>query len=78
MDHQVNIGKTEGRYRIGIGLLLIGIGGLTMLPEWGSALVFVLGSLMLFTGVRLFCPLWKCLGINTCQDHHHDHHSSVN
>ena len=73
MEYHTNIGKTEGRLRIGLGILLPGIAGLTMLPEWGSAFAFLLGSIMLFTGIRLFCPLWKFLGINTGEYHPGEH-----
>jgi hypothetical protein len=69
MEHRVNLGRSEGRVRIALGILLLGIAGLTMLPEWGSALAFVVGTLMLFTGIRLFCPLWNLLGIHTCEQH---------
>lgn len=69
MERHENMGKTEGRLRILLGILLLGIAGLTVLPEWGSALTFLLGTMMLFTGIRLFCPLWKVLGISTCEHH---------
>ena len=61
-----NIGKAERRIRIGLGVLLLGIAGLTMVPDWGSALAFVLGAVALFAGIGRFCPLWKVFGVNTC------------
>jgi len=73
MEHPVNIGKHECRLRIGLGILLIGIGGLTALPEWGSLMLFGLGVMAIYTGVHHFCPLWKLFGINTCE-HPQDHH----
>jgi len=69
MEHQINLGKMEGKIRIGLGILLLGTAGLTMLPEWGSALSFLVGTMLLFTGIRLFCPIWKFLGVNTSEHH---------
>lgn len=74
MKHTVNIGKHERRLRIGLGIILIGIGGLSTLPEWGSLAAFFLGAIALYTGIHHFCPVWKLLGINTCE-HPQDHHS---
>lgn len=65
---ECNLGRTERKTRIGLGILFLGIGGLTMVPEWGSALVFGVGAIALFTGVARHCPVWRMLGINTCHD----------
>lgn len=73
MEHPVNIGKNERRLRIGLGVLLVGIGGLTALPEWGSLALFCLGVIAIYTGIHHFCPLWKLFCINTCE-HPQNHH----
>ncbi len=72
---ECNLGKTERKTRIGLGILFLGIAGLTMLPEWGSALVFgvgaialFIGAIALFTGVARYCPVWRMLGINIFHD----------
>jgi Inner membrane protein YgaP-like, transmembrane domain len=74
MGHIVNMGKHESRIRIGLGLFLLAIGGLTALPEWASLVAFCLGAVALYTGIHHFCPLWKWLGINTCEQQHQKHH----
>ena len=71
---ECNLGKTERRIRVFLGVVLLGIAGLTMLPEWGSGLAFVLGIVALFSGVARFCPLWKVFGINTCERKHAESH----
>ena len=65
---ECNIGKTERRIRVGLGIFLLGLAGLTFLPDWPALLTFVVGAVALFTGIARFCPLWKVLGINSC-DH---------
>ena len=74
MEHPVNIGKTERRIRIGLGILLIGIGGLTAFPEWASLVAFCLGGIAIYTGIHHFCPVWKLFGINTCEHHNLENH----
>lgn len=74
MEHIVNIGKHERRLRIGLGIFLIGIGGLTALPEWGSLVAFCLGAIALYIGIHHFCPLWKLLGITACDQQRQEHH----
>ncbi len=79
MKHTVNIGKHERRLRIGLGILLIGIGGLTALPEWGSLVAFFLGGIALYTGIHHFFPMRKWLGTNTCgRPHNHHEPSQIN
>jgi len=74
MECQFNMGKTERRIRIVLGILLLGLAGLTMLPEWGSLLAFAVGVLALFTGIRQFCPFRKWLGFNTGAHHPVENH----
>lgn len=74
MEHIVNIGKNERRLRIGLGFFLIGMGGVTALSGWGSLAAFGLGASAIYTGIHHFCPLWKLLGINTCNHHRLEHH----
>ena len=61
-----------------LGVLILGIGGTTLLPEWGSLVAFVLGVIALFTGIRQFCPIRKWLGINTYDHHPTENHYRVN
>lgn len=64
MEQIVNIGKNESRLRIGFGFFLIGMGGVTALPGWGSLAAFGLGASLIYMGIHHFCPLWKLLGIH--------------
>jgi len=74
MECQFNMGKTERRIRMTLGVLILGIGGTTLVPEWGNLLAFVLGVIALFTGIRQFCPIRKWLGIKTYDHHHAENH----
>ena len=60
-----NVGHTERMVRIGLGILFLGIGGLTMMPGWGTGLALVIGVVALGTGILGFCPAWRLFGMNT-------------
>jgi hypothetical protein len=62
-----NIGFTEQKIRIGLGIVLLLVGGLANLPGWGGTVAMALGLVALVSGLIRFCPLWRLLGINTCQ-----------
>ena len=47
-----NLGKMERSIRIALGLILLAIGGLTALPNWG----LVIGLVALLTGAAGYCP----------------------
>jgi hypothetical protein len=55
---ECNIGKTERRIRVGVGLLFLGIASFAILPEWGLILGLVLGAIGVATGVVGHCHLW--------------------
>ena len=74
MECQFNMGKAERRIRMVLGVVILGIGGTTLVSEWGSLLAFVLGVFVLFSGIRQFCPIRKWLGINTYDPHHAENH----
>jgi len=61
-----NVGGIERPIRIGLGILLLGIGAFANLPLVGTAIVLAGGTIALVTGVIEFCPLWALLGMNTC------------
>ena len=65
-----NVGHVERVIRIGLGLALLAIGGLTALPVWSTMFILVIGLVALVTGIMGFCPAWRLLGMNTC---HHNH-----
>jgi uncharacterized membrane protein HdeD (DUF308 family) len=62
-----NVGGIERPIRIGLGILLLGIGAFANLPPVGTAIVLVAGAIALVTGVIEFCPVWALLGMNTCR-----------
>lgn len=61
-----NVGGIERPIRIGLGILLLGIGAFANLPLVGTAIVLAGGTIALVTGVIEFCPVWALLGMNTC------------
>ena len=61
-----NVGGIERPIRIGMGILLLGIGVFANLPLLGTVIMLSAGAIALVTGVIQFCPLWALLGMNTC------------
>ena len=61
-----NVGGIERPIRILLGILLLGLGTFANLPLIGTAIVLMLGSIALVTGVVGYCPLWTLFGLNTC------------
>ena len=61
-----NLGHSERIIRIGLGLLLLAVAGLTLLPGWGTLLALVIGAVALLTGFLGFCPAWRLFKMNTC------------
>ena len=62
-----NVGGIERPIRILLGVLMLGIGALANLSLLGTAIVLMVGTVALVTGVIEYCPLWTLLGVNTCQ-----------
>ena len=65
-----NVGHIERIIRVGLGVTLLAIAGLTVLPMWGTMLVLVFGIVALVTGIMGHCPAWRLLGVNTCHQTH--------
>ena len=61
-----NVGGVERPIRIVVGIALLGIGAFAGLPQVGTGLALVVGTIILVTGAIGFCPVWTILGINTC------------
>ncbi|TAJ34978.1 MAG: DUF2892 domain-containing protein [Nitrospirae bacterium] len=61
-----NVGGIERPIRIGLGLILLGVGAFAGLPPLATAAAYVVGGVALVTGAIGFCPAWSLLGINTC------------
>ena len=62
-----NVGGTERRIRLIVGVGLLGVAWLMNLPSWGIAMISVIGGIALVTGAVWYCPAWSVLGVNTCQ-----------
>ncbi|HWP96017.1 MAG TPA: DUF2892 domain-containing protein [Syntrophomonadaceae bacterium] len=56
-----NVGKTEQMIRIGIGVVMIGI-GIYFRSWWG-----LIGILPIITGTIRYCPASAILGVSTCE-----------
>ena len=61
-----NVGGIERPIRIIVGVVLLAIGAIASLPLFGTAMVLLLGTIALVTGVIQYCPLWALFGMNTC------------
>ncbi|HBP88994.1 MAG: DUF2892 domain-containing protein [Nitrospira sp.] len=61
-----NIGHHERVIRIGIGLLLLALSGVSLFPGWGDLALVSIGLIALLTGIIGYCPAWQVFGINTC------------
>ena len=61
-----NVGGIERPIRILLGVLMLGIGAFANLSLLATAIVLIVGTVALVTGVIEYCPLWTLLGLNTC------------
>jgi uncharacterized membrane protein HdeD (DUF308 family) len=61
-----NVGGIERAIRIGLGILMLGIGAFANLPLVATAMILAAGTIALVTGVIQFCPVWALFGMNTC------------
>jgi hypothetical protein len=61
-----NVGGIERPIRIIVGVALLAIGAFASLPLFGTAMVLLVGTIALVTGVIQYCPLWAFFGMNTC------------
>ena len=61
-----NVGGIERPIRIGLGLVLLGVGAFADLSPTLTIIAYVVGAVALVTGAIGFCPAWTLLGINTC------------
>lgn len=56
-----NVGRTEQKIRIGIGVIILAI-GLLYRSWWG-----LIGLLPIITGAIRYCPASALLGVSTCE-----------
>jgi len=62
-----NVGGLDRAVRIiaGVILILVGFGG--WFSGWGAIAAYVIGAVVLLTGIIGFCGAYPLLGINTCK-----------
>jgi len=60
-----NVGKTEQKIRIGVGVIIVAIGWYLGI-WWG-----LIGILPIITGSIRYCPVSTILGVSTCEAENH-------
>lgn len=60
---QANLHQVDRIIRIVIGITLILLPLFAVIGWWG----YVVGAILLATGLINFCPIYRLLGINTCK-----------
>ena len=74
MTRFCNMGHHERVIRVGVGLLLLAIGGFSIVTEWANLLALGVGMIALLTGILGYCPAWHLFGISTCSSKVPRHH----
>lgn len=59
---KANVGGIDRILRIVIGIVLIALAVTNVVSLWG----FIVGGIVLATGVLRFCGAYTLLGVNTC------------
>ncbi|MDX9715014.1 MAG: DUF2892 domain-containing protein [Dissulfurispiraceae bacterium] len=62
-----NIGSTDSRIRIFLGIIFLILALFVSNTSWLSVLLFILGVVSIFTGFSGFCALYTLFGINTAK-----------
>lgn len=60
---KANLHQVDRIIRIVIGITLIVLPLFAVIGWWG----YVVGAILLATGLINFCPIYRLLGINTCK-----------
>lgn len=66
-----NVGLLERVIRVILGLIAIIIAlnpTSFSLPDWGAAVLIVVGAGLVITGLIAYCPIFALLNINTCEE----------
>ncbi len=61
-----NVGGLERGIRILLGAVLIALGPFHVVEGKLMVASYIVGAILLVTGLFAFCPAWSLLGINTC------------
>ncbi len=68
MKIDLNIGSGDRVLRVIIGCVLIGLGYSSLLTGGVAIAAYVVGAVIILTGVIRFCPAYKVFNINTGSD----------
>lgn len=61
-----NLGHSERAIRLVLGGILVTVGYLADLSMGAVIALYLVGAVILVSGIAGFCPVWQLLGINTC------------
>ena len=61
----LNLGSADRVMRVVIGCILIGLGYSSLLTGGAAMAAYIVGAILILTGVVRFCPAYVLLGINT-------------
>jgi len=64
MKLQKNVGETDKKIRIGLGVVFVFLA--IQIPEWPRWVLLLIGIVLILTGLLQFCGLYTIFGINTC------------
>jgi ABC-type Mn2+/Zn2+ transport system permease subunit len=68
MSH--NVGGVERPIRVLLGLALLGIAYFHAVLGGVAIAAYVVGGILLLTGLAGYCPAWSVFRINTCATNH--------
>jgi uncharacterized membrane protein HdeD (DUF308 family) len=61
-----NVGGVERTLRLSLGLALVIVGILMTGSPWTTAILLVIGGILVLTGVVRYCPVNALVGRNSC------------
>lgn len=61
-----NLGHSERAIRLVLGGILVTVGYLADLSMGAVIALYLVGAVILVSGIAGFCPVWQLLGITTC------------
>lgn len=67
MKIECNVGGTERIVRLVLGVVLIALGFFGVLSGTLLIIGYVIGAIMLITGIIAYCPLNTLMGRNSCK-----------
>jgi hypothetical protein len=63
MKFQKNVGETDKKIRIGLGVVSVFLA--TQVAAWLRWVLLILGVVLILTGLFQFCGLYALFGVNT-------------